>query len=416
MNRDDELRTVFNRIRNGESSAIVGEPHIGKTSFLKKLADEQTQKDYLGKAQQELVTSMMDLLDVGKEYTPANFWEEALEPLRLHPGHKTTSECLAAAAEADYARSALESLFEHLARQERVLLLLLDEFERLLIHPKFQDPSFFAGLRKFAGSTGGLILIVSSRLSLGKMNTLGRELLNVGSPFFNTCIELRLDPFEERTVGTLLDQGGDVFSIQDRRFIRRVAGRHPYLLQAMAAALFETQRQQRQIRAAESFYERISFHFDDLWEGLDDNTRTIAVVLSLLELGGWALGQKFACGEIEQVKKFGPELRRLAVLGLAEQVGEEWQFDRQHLLLWQGERWTMSSQAFVWWVRDVVIAPVRPIPAYDEWLRLKRYELLLTQQQWDELKKAVSSIPESMTHGVAKLARILFEASVKSAS
>jgi len=33
LNREAELRTIFNRLRNGESTAVVGEPHIGKRSL-----------------------------------------------------------------------------------------------------------------------------------------------------------------------------------------------------------------------------------------------------------------------------------------------------------------------------------------------------------------------------------------------
>ena len=30
LNREAELRTIFNRLRNGESTAVVGEPHLAK--------------------------------------------------------------------------------------------------------------------------------------------------------------------------------------------------------------------------------------------------------------------------------------------------------------------------------------------------------------------------------------------------
>lgn len=51
------------------------------------------------------------------------------------------------------------------------------------------------------------------------------------------------------------------------------------------------------------------------------------VILSLIELGKEASGQSFACGEIENIDKFGPQLQELAKLGLAEQVEKTWQFD-----------------------------------------------------------------------------------------
>lgn len=408
LNREAELRTVFNRLRNCESTAVVGEPHIGKSSLLLQLADRATQRDYLGDNAQCLVASLRDLHPIGDDYTPAAFWEEALEPLWERPGYDVTAGWLEAAAQANYARRPLERLFNHLGKQGRWLVLLLDEFERLLSHPNFQDLAFFALLRSLATRTGGLALVPASRLSVAEMNERGRGLLEIGSPFFNNVIEVRLRPFDEETVEMLLSRAGDAFSPDDRRFVRRVADRHPFLLQAMAAALVETTGDDRQARTAERFYEQISFHFDDLWYSLDDRTCTTAVILSLVELGRRALGQDFAFGEIERVEAFGPELRRLAERGLVERVGESWQFDWEHLLLWQGERWTVGAQAFTWWVRDVVIAEARRVPAYDEWLANKGYRFLLTQEQWDWLVSTVRGAPEWTVWGVGALARALF--------
>ena len=33
IGRQDELNTIFDRISKGESTAVVGEPHIGKSSL-----------------------------------------------------------------------------------------------------------------------------------------------------------------------------------------------------------------------------------------------------------------------------------------------------------------------------------------------------------------------------------------------
>jgi hypothetical protein len=414
LNRKAELRTIFNRLRNGESTALVGEPHIGKTSLLLQLADESTQRAYLGDESQCLVISMLDLLSIGIDYTPAAFWQEVLEPLGERPGHRAMVQRLNQVAEAEYARRPLERIFEYLGRQARRLVLLLDEFERVLIHPSFQDAAFFALMRSLATRTGGLALITASRFSVAEMNERGRGLLETGSPFFNNVIEVRLRPFDEPSVGALLDQASKVLSRGDRHFIRRVAGCHPFLLQAMAAALVETSGDDRQARAAECFYERIAFHFDDLWHSLDDRSRTAAVILSLVELGGRALGRDFAYGEIEQVDAFGPELRRLAEQGLAERVGKGWQFDLEHLLLWRGERWTVGAQAFAWWVRDVVIAQARRVPIYNDWLADKGYRFLLTQAQWNWLIGTVRNAPEWAVRGIAALARALSEELLRS--
>jgi hypothetical protein len=408
LNRGPELRTAFNRLRNGESTAIVGEPHIGKSSLLLKLAESETQRIYLGGEAQRITVSILDLQSVANDYTPAAFWLEALDPLRRSNQAELGLQ-LQQAADLGYARRSLERLFNYLGQTGGRLVLLLDEFERLLAHPQFQDSAFFGLLRSLSTRTGGLAWVTTSRLSVTQMNELGHGLLATGSPFFNNVIEVRLHPFDDRVVGMLLDRAGDILSSDERRFVRRVAGRHPFLLQAMVATMLEMTGDDRQARAAESFYERISFHFDDLWRTLDDHTRTAAVILGLVELGGRALGHDFAFGEIERVDSFGPELRNLAERGLAERVGEEWQFDQQHLLLWRGERWTVGCQAFAWWVRDVVIAESRLVPSYTEWLANKRYRFLLTQQQWNNLITLTRRLPPWAVRGVTELAKALFQ-------
>jgi len=413
LDREAELRAIFNRLRNGESTAIVGEPHIGKSSLLLWLAHAEAQRLHLGDEAQNLICSNLDLHPIGHDYTPRAFWEEALEPLTAL-GEAPLAPLLDRLAQTQYARRALVRLFEHLGGQDRRLVLLLDEFERLLGHPNFKEASFFALLRSLATRTGGLAIITASRLSVAEMNERGHGLLDTGSPFFNNVIEVRLRPFDDATVSALFGAAAGRLSADDQRFARRVAGRHPFLLQAMAAVLVESAAApDRLALAAEMFYDRISFHFDDLWRMLDDDTRTTAVILSLMELGGRALGRAFAYGEIENVDAFGPELRRLAERGLAEQVDEGWQFDVEHLLLWRGGRWTVGAQAFAWWVRDVVVAGSRNVPAYDEWLANKRYTVLLTQEQWDRLVGLVQKAPDWAVRGVAGLARALVQELVK---
>jgi hypothetical protein len=414
LDRKNEVRAILNRLRNGESTAVVGEPHIGKSSLLQHLAQPTARQANLGAEAEALILSPLDLHPVGIDYTPALFWEEVLEPvLDLVEADAELKAILARLTESKYARRPLERLFNHLGGQGKRLVLLLDEFDVLLRHANFQDASFFALLRSLATRTGGLALVTASRLSVAEMNERGHGLLDTGSPFFNNTIEVRLRPFDEATVGALLDRGGVHFSRDDRRIIRRVAGRHPFLLQAMSAALLESDGEDRHVQAAETCYGRISFHFDDLWRSLDDATRTTAVILSLVELGGRALGREFAYGEIEGVDAFGPELNRLAERGLTEQVGEGWQFDSEHLLLWRGARWTVGAQAFAWWVRDVVIAGSRQVPAYDEWLNDKRYRLLLTQEQWDGLLGVVQKAPDWAVRGVGGLARALVDELLK---
>jgi hypothetical protein len=405
IGRRNELSTIFSRLCNGDSTAIVGEPHIGKTSLLLQIMDPSTQADFLEEDRDQYTFSFIDLLPMNSGFSPEVFWEQALEPLAQHPIKASVSKILKNATDAGYSNRTLERLFGHLAKENLRLVLLLDEFDRLLNHPNFRDPSFFAHLRSLSTHVGGLSYITASRATVAQMNESGRGLLDTGSPFFNQLIPVVLKPFSDREIIELLDHAAPHFVESDMLYITRMAGRHPFLLQAMAATFLECDPADRKVKASENFYERIAAHFDDLWYAMDDHSRTAALILSIMELEGTALGKDFSFGEIERVKAFGPELHKLTERGLAQCVSEGWQFDWDHLLLWQGERWAIGPLVFTWWVRDTVIAGERQVPAYNEWLARKGYKGLITEEQWEKLQRAARALPNWVIRGAAEFIR-----------
>lgn len=405
IGRKGELSTIFSRLCNGESTAIVGEPHIGKTSLLLQINHPAVREEFLGGDCDQFTFSFIDLLPVDSSFDRSVFWKRALEPLVEQPKSMAISHKLKAAVETNYADRALERLFGRLAEEDRRLVLLLDEFDRLLKHPNFRDASFFAHLRSLTTHVGGLSYITATRASVAQLNESGRGLLNTGSPFFNHVIPVVLKPFDKTDIHALLDRAKDHFSTTDLAYIHHLAGRHPFLLQAMAATLLESDLPDRMVPAGEKFYERVSAHFDDLWYAMDDHTRTAAVILSIMELGGLALGKDFTSGEIARVPAFGPQLAKLAERGLAERYHESRQLDWEHLLLWQGARWGIGPQVFTWWVRDTVIAGERKVPTYNDWLTRKGYKVILTEQQWDTLQRFGRALPGWVTHGAAGFIR-----------
>ena len=406
LNRENELRTILHRVRNSESTAIVGPPRVGKSSLLVKLADKSTQRTHLADSADSLVTVLMDLHPIN---SPQEFWEEALDIFEGDNNNQLLKQHLQQANQSGFTSRHLQRIFRNLFQNNLILVLLLDEFERLLIHPKFQDPGFFASLRSLSTGTGGLVIVTASRLSVSEMNEHGRTLLDAGSPFFNHMIEVKLRPFDKETVTKLLGKLGTELSIHNQQFIRRVAGQHPFLLQAMAASFAETAGSDQLEQTAKVFYSRVSYHFDEVWLTLDDRNRTTLVILALVELGQRVLGWGFANSEIESVDVMGSELRRLADRGLAEQINDEWEFDRQHLLTWRGESWTTSAQAFTWWVRDMVLFGTNAVHSFSDWLVNNPFRHILTDEQWHWLVDALRNASEQVLDDVTDFAKILFD-------
>jgi len=409
VNREREVRGIFNDLYLGVSTVISGEPRIGKSSLLLQVANETVQRDYLGDDVNKFVFVFINLNLVDREdYTASMFWQEALS--KLGTSQTDIRELVEQAATADYSRRSLNQLFEHLRQQGRRLVLLLDEFEWLLIHPNFQDAIFFGRLRSLAAYTGGLVIVLASRLGVTEMNRIGSRLLGINSALFGYVSERYLDPFDEEAVDLLLER----MSPSSRQFIRRVAGRHPFLLQAMSAILLSTTGNDH-LRAAERFYKQFAFHFKSLWYSLDHRARLAALVLSLLELSRWT-NSKLNVEELYRVTIFGWQLDELAARGLAEQVGTGKSegsvpfASLPHLYVWRGKLWRVVTPTFAWWVRDVLIPASRqeaPLTIDDPY----QYRLLLTQAQSDWLVSVVPNTPEWTGRGAE--GRALFEALLK---
>ena len=89
-----------------------------------------------------------------------------------------------------------------------------------------------------------------------------------------------------------------------------------------------------------------------------------------------------------------------------EKIGKGWQWDRENLLLWQGERWRVSSNGFVGWLANVVIGGTREIPDFEKWLHDKeKFGNLVTRQQIEMISDLVKKMPQSVVSGAGALAK-----------
>jgi hypothetical protein len=418
VNRQRELRTLFARLRNGECTAIVGEPRIGKTSLLRCLATPAVQHEWLGATAESLVPVELDFYEewLNPAKTPPDFWQMVLDDVQAAIPDEAVHRQIGLVRENQYGSATLCNFFRDLGRRGWRVVLLVDEFDALLAHPNFSSAEFLGGLRSMATRSDCLQVITASIMSVSEMNRRSETANPLGSPFFNNFAEVNLGPFSPKDVTQLLDlalaESEVSFDADDRAFITWLSGRHAYRVQVAGACLFDAiadglQGEQKYTLAGEHFYEQTADHFDTLWRRyLDDAARTVMVILSLVELSGVAQGREFAFGEIEQPQRFTPELRRLEKLGLVERVGQGWQWDREHLLLWQGEHWRVATGGFVWWLADVVIGGTRNIPDFEQWLHDQEVlGYLLTRKQWETLRAWSGKVPKSVVGGVGELAR-----------
>lgn len=417
INRHDALMTIFSRIKTIESTAIVGDPQSGKSSLIKYVLSEAVLKSKLKQTSKSLIIVEIDAYAgwLSEKKTPSDFWrfvfatvEEKLEDGVLKDGIKSVRAN-------QYGSATLVEYFKLMAKNDRRVLLVIDEFDSLLHHPNFANAEFLGGLRSLVTNTDGLQLITASIMSVGEMIEYSDKINPIGSPFFNNFTTVTLELFSDDSIDELLKTSlklTDVkFDERDRGFVVRLSGRHPYRLQAACAALFDgivtnKDSEERYLYASEKFSTLTEHHFSQVWKRLDEKSRTVLVIMTILWLGGMVLGKDYSFGEIERSQSFKPEFDKLVKLGLVEKTGKKskWQFDFNNFLLWQDQKWQVSCEGVVWWVAKVIIGESREIPDFDKWLHDQEVlGYILTRKQWEIIKDLTRKIPSAIGDGMSSV-------------
>jgi hypothetical protein len=268
--RHEALRQIVNRVRSSarESTSLVGERRIGKTSLLKHLAHPPVASE-LGLDTTAFCLVYIDFQGL-TDITPQRFWERVLSITAREacsPGQREAINALLGMRAYDLFD--LEDLFESLSRAGLTIVLLMDEFEYVTQNAHFQT-DFFGALRALAIHRN-LVLVTSTR----------RELVDLchseeikGSPFFNIFASVVLRPFTPQDAAEMVDgyarKAGLALSAGERQLILNLGGGHPYFIQMAGYHLVEEKRKGlskgHSYRAAVAhFDEQAAPHFSYLW-------------------------------------------------------------------------------------------------------------------------------------------------------
>jgi nucleotide-binding universal stress UspA family protein len=415
VGRQDAIRTLFSRLNQGDSTAIVGEPHIGKSSTLYYVTDEAVRAQFLGMEAARYFVVLVDCHMFSSTSTPADFWRYALSELPLTLQDDGITRHWQEVEASQFSPFKLKRLLDVLARRERRVVLAIDEFDTLLFHPVFKsNAEFFGSLRSMAIQTASLAVITACRLPVTVMNRLSHELNPSGSPFFNNFTEVRLQPLSFDECRTLIEMtlaDGDVrFSEDDHTFIHALAGRHPFLVQTAAAGVFEAAVEgktgaRRYQTASKLFHDWSAAHFDDYWRHLAPVEQIALVVLALGELKGRMDRRACTVADLASLEGFGPELIKLHRAGMASQVDSE---SNGAGVAWSDDScWQAASRGFVWWVIDNVVAGTRETIGFDSWVREYETHGVLTREQANKLRSLANAIPRASVSSVANVVGLL---------
>jgi len=404
IGRRREVRRIAGRIANrGQSTAIVGEPRSGKTSLLDYLAAPETRAKLYDEGGERLLFSYLDAQTLGGEFSQAQFWKYALRPLQEqlvvpHPD-SPLAQAYQTCQENDFGTFVLERLLAQVRADNWRLVLLLDEFDALLYHPVLNKAEFFGSLRSLASrSRGALALVIASRRPLTTLNKETQELSRTGSPYFNFLDEITLGPWPNRDVETLLRRAGERFTTEDRRFIMRVAGGHPYLLQAAASELWEAYAEGLDDtgghwqQAGQVLYDKAALILEDTWRLWQPATRKAFTIVALDDIGLMLEQRQLYSLPLTRNKRdMGRELQALKKQG----------FVMEDKTVPTGYR--IRPQAFLWWLANEMVRAVREETPFEEWLQKQELGVLLTRGEKEQLGRAVRKVGSLLKDGAATL-------------
>jgi hypothetical protein len=395
LNRGRELRRLLNRLEKGQATAVVGQPHTGKTSLLRYVLDEVKRENLVGNKLGPCWFQDIDSHMLGKTFNQPAFWSHVLEPLATNLTEGELRALYETARDNDFGAFTLMRLFSALDDAGMRIVVMLDEFDALLNHPILNSAEFYGSLRSLSSRFSSLALVIATRRSLNQLNVKTQEINPHSSPYFNIFTELRLGPLPKRDVAALLSQAKDRISSKDREFILLASGRHPYLLQLTGDIMWEADSQgvedsERYRLVAEELQVQSEGHFADTWRAWSNAERKVITAVSLAQMTSLAEDHYFDWGNlIEDITDYSPEIRGLEKSGTIAEV--------------EPGKWQVTQGALLWWLADEIKRQVRDEVSLETWLESQELTGVLTQKEKRDMMTILGRLGGFLAHGATTL-------------
>jgi len=287
IGRTEDIRQITNRLLSSarESTSIVGERRIGKTSLLKYLTNPEIAESF-GLKKEEFCLVYIDFQGLN-DITPQRFWQRVLRLMARTMENNEKREIFKSLSKQDYIDLFdLEDLFDEIGSDGLHVVLLLDEFEYVTQNPNF-DSDFFGGLRSLAIHYN-LSLVPATRRELVELCH-SEEIK--GSPFFNIFATVVLKPFTEEETDTLITDYGETagisFSNKERRFLKASGGGYPFFMQMIGHYFVMGKNNGLKgnplfVFARSEFAQQAEPHFSYIWAHASESEKiTLVTILAL---------------------------------------------------------------------------------------------------------------------------------------
>jgi hypothetical protein len=304
IGRTSEINYAFDQIHNRSHFAIWGGPGMGKSSFLQKLASEETWQEY-GLDPSQGIAVILDCQSL-TPFTPGGFWREALNLLhnKLDSEPKLQAE-IKPLLEKPATNDSLRQALRKLGKKDKFLVLLVDNFDAVLVtneqYTETEMETFLAQCRSLAvhaEESQYLSMIVAS---LQRLSELGPKLNPNASPWYNHYLFQSLKLFPTDDLVQLLNS---IKSPTLRGKIMNITGGHPMLVQT--AGFFLSRELQRGSNAdinsfAENFERDTQQIFQTIWYRFNLKEQELLMLIGLLDMEDHIKEIKFKLSGISRI-------------------------------------------------------------------------------------------------------------------
>ena len=287
IGREDQVDAIMGQLtgpaRGG--SAVCGERRMGKTSLLHYLMSATVAEEW-GVPLDLWRFVLLDCQQIGKPFTTDKFWQQIFRAIADSGlAGELGERAMALGQNETLAEALLAQFFDKVADRNRLIVLLLDEFEFVTEQVDRKNPEILYQLRQLLNrQKRGLALITASH---EPVDVLCRDIDFQGSPFYNNLLSIRLRPFEDYEIEALLDLADPPFSGAEAAYVVRVGGRHPLLLQLAADTLYRRRARQKAgfpldfAAVGRAYEQRARQHYRDVWRGMQPQDRMLLALVAL---------------------------------------------------------------------------------------------------------------------------------------